>query len=73
MNHVLMLLFLLQVSVYNCSKKCKAGQGFTLKGKCCGVCAPCASGEISDGNRKSFIPNLNYTAQKNKSNADLNE
>ncbi|XP_063353831.1 G-protein coupled receptor family C group 6 member A-like [Pelmatolapia mariae] len=38
------------VSVYNCSKKCKAGQGFTLKGKCCGVCSPCASGEISDGN-----------------------
>uniref|UniRef100_A0A668VVY7 G-protein coupled receptors family 3 profile domain-containing protein n=1 Tax=Oreochromis aureus TaxID=47969 RepID=A0A668VVY7_OREAU len=40
-NHVLMLLFLLQVSVYNCSKKCKQGQGFTLKGKCCGVCVPC--------------------------------
>ncbi|XP_042069687.1 G-protein coupled receptor family C group 6 member A-like isoform X2 [Haplochromis burtoni] len=41
------------VSVYNCSKKCEGGQGFTLKGKCCGVCAPCASGEISDGNHST--------------------
>ncbi|XP_019204181.1 G-protein coupled receptor family C group 6 member A-like [Oreochromis niloticus] len=41
------------VSVYNCSKKCQRGQGFTLKGKCCGVCVPCASGEISDGNRSA--------------------
>lgn len=55
-NHVQILVYISQMSFFNCSRICRPGQRLQLGGeKCCYACVACSAQEYSYGNGQCFF------------------